>query len=274
MTITIFSTKAFGANELFDIKACTPVEGDAKRIIEEYFLSPNIVSFLREQHNEESRNKLQDIISDTVRKYSAEPETYNITDNSRSIIEKELDSSFEQKLKNRFKRYAECETMIRDTIIALYEILPLKDIITSIGGRNLYALNNTSGIYGIKCLDRADNEKKWITCLVRCALALASDESAIDIQLVLHDKDVKGFEKQDVTILLGDDAKSEVLDNSHNSIFSRINSLSIVFFQHTTNRFAQIVGHEQNDNEDIQKCIRNAIIQYQEIPQKERFPYL
>lgn len=245
--ITLFSSKGFDPNELFG----EHVESDAKsavQILSGYFLLSSFEDYVKGIFND--TEKEAEFCSSLI---------------SNNNSEREIKRHFVS-LKNN--NSAKNRKLFYDRFVEGNEAILQK--ISRNGGYHLYMLNGIPNVYGVKCLKQADTSDLWIPTLIRCVWSLSKDVSRI--QLVLHDKDVpawKGIRTDDVTILTPAENSHFMpeeafdVDDDSKALFQKILSgeveVRIVFFHHTQNEIAKIVGHLPSVNEDINSRIQSFI---------------
>lgn len=122
----------------------------------------------------------------------------------------------------------------------------------------LYKLHD--GVYAVHLLEARYEDKdgdKWIPALIKCAKIIAK-EDAINVRLVLHDRDLcNRYIDDDVTIIPEEEVKKLAGEEMNG-----ITSLRIVFFKHTSNAFAlEILGKpwkmERDIHAEVDKWINN-----------------
>ena len=296
MTITLFSTKAFKTSDLFGDKRPTN-NSDAIRALNNYYLE----SLLAKKISSLDKELVHDVAIESLlnlfqKKFDASFGSEVISkiktilpDDSierESIIMQIINSS-----NIRAKDGLNTSAVI-DTLVSNFDVLSiliedkdnnkqslikdyfleapqeqLQRIISSENDiRQVYYVESAPEIYGVECLDTPDSSNKWIECLLNCVLYLASnDTDTIDVQLVLHDKDIPDYAEKDVYVL-----NDEELDNIAPNWKSievnkkRIANLNIAFFHHTSNTFARIVvnPYDQDKRENIHETVRNYINDY------------
>lgn len=138
---------------------------------------------------------------------------------------------------------------------------------------NIYCIlsdgKTVPGVYGVQCLQTPDTSNNWISTLIDCAKILpwaANSEDSLSVQLILHDKDLtsiyvdgeyKNFAEKDVYVV-SDQEKTILAPNWKEK---GISSLSIIFFHHTSNKFAKIVENLY-DGEIIYSKIQSFVNDY------------
>ena len=245
--VTLFSTKGFGRDELF---------GNA---IE--FQSPQVVSVLSAFSIENSFSQyLQDKVFKSPElenafclKLASDPEAIKETGRHISSLK---NNNTAIKRNSFFNRFIVGNDAVKSEILS--------------EGVKLFKLPGVPDIYGVECLTQSDTSDLWIPTLLRCVWALCKDVTRI--QLVLHDKDVPEWKRihlDDVTVLLPEDYPHYIFESAFNGdddskqLFKKISNneieIRIVFFHHTTNVIANIVGNIPPKDGDINTLVQTFI---------------
>ena len=253
--VTIFSCKGFGQDELFG-QASIATNEVVHKLLANYFIEKNFDEYLKEKVLD-SEQHTKDFLTDIAT--GAENGNFTEKEISRSINNlKNINTA--KKRKEFLDTYITCNKSLLEQI--------------SKGVHNIYELDGIPNVYGVKCLSLEDISALWIPTLIRIAVILC--EEATTIQLVLHDKDVedwKSIRKDDITILSKEDNShyiyKDIYDASSsdneawNTICSRIENkeleIRIVFFHHTQNKIAKIVGNKPQKNADINTELNDFI---------------
>lgn len=268
--ITIFSTKAIHTGELFGDGI--PVQGNAQKYLDDYFGVDSFTTYLRNLTSGVDQANLKNEIKTLIEDFQSHPtdEKYSALNAwGQTAINVDLN-----RLENLFGRFSESIQYIVKSYITLKPFIKSLANISGCGEHVLYQPifaedSNTvvPNVYGLKCLDMAVKGGEWIKCLAHCAVELSTNKE-VDLQLVLHDKDVIGYEGKDVAIPNKEELKNLMWDTTSYPKLDAIKTLSIVFFQHTINPFARIVAHRwsNNNNDTIYQRIEKGIKQFCDVP--------
>ncbi len=246
--VTLFSCKGFGQDELFG-QASKATNEVVHKLLADYFVEKNFDVYLKTKVFD-SEQHIKDFLTDIVT--GADNGNFTEKQISRSINNlKNINTA--KKRKEFLITYITCNKSLLEQI--------------SKGAHDIYELESSPYVFGIHCLESSDTSGLWIPTLIRCALSLCKEANII--QLVLHDKDVqdwKSIRTNDVSILAGDDSDHFIHENAYidmsssdneewNTICNRIDNkeleIHIVFFHHTQNRIAKIVGNKPQKDADI-----------------------
>lgn len=139
-----------------------------------------------------------------------------------------------------------------------------EDILTIKNRATLYQLDNLD-VYAIKCLDNNEiKSNEWISSLIQFAKSLASQNDQLEINLVLHDKDLgsKYDKPNPPTIITEDKIKEEFKDVPILQTLQKDDLCRIAFFQHTTNAFVDILNESFNKKRKIHEEVISACKRY------------
>lgn len=253
--ITIFSTRSFGQDCLFnDDHLYTTLDDGIKHYLNEYFGVEEIS--LRDSWWEAlSRNDKLDAVKDII--------ANSISDENEKLrfefeFEKGENAEDDERYQSRnyiFDNYIENSPNGANAFLSHFVDLAHRNALDD--PARLYRL--CEGVYAVHLLEGNHEDKEgklWIPTLLKCAKALAQ-ENAINVRLVLHDRDLgEKFVEDDVTCLDEDNTKKFAGEEMNG-----LASLSIVFFKHTSNAFAlEILGKPWTSNrlsihEEVDKWI-------------------
>ena len=244
--VTVFSSKGFGPNELFGNPVVSSKES-ASQVLSAYFMQIGFGDYLKDvvftdtEHETEFCSKLASKDERTIRRHITSLKNNNTAKDRKTFFDRFVAGN---------------EAILRE--------------ISGEAGYCLYELKGMPNVYGVKCLKQTDTSNSWIPTLLRCVWSLCKDVSRI--QLVLHDKDVpawKGIRTDDVTILSPADNSHFIQGEAFNAdeeskeLFNKISNnnleIRIVFFHHTQNEIAKIVGNKPKEDEDINLRVKAFI---------------
>lgn len=245
--VTLFSTNGFGRNELFE-NAVPSQNESVSRILSAFSIEKGFIAYLRDQVF-----KSQELENSFCLKLASTPD--QLIEVRRHI----------RSLKNN-NTASDRTQFINDFIAGNDAVIRM----ISSGGIHLFELPGIPDVYGVQSLTQTDTTGLWIPVLLRCVWALCKDVTRI--QLVLHDKDVpewKRSRRDDVTIIQpadyshfipqsafsDDDESKELFDK----ISTQVIEIKIVFFHHTTNFIAKIVGSKPPQNSNINTLVQSFI---------------
>ena len=261
--IVIFSTKYIDEdNCLFsgDYKVSYTTNKISQYLFDFFNVETPKDSAIESLKNEEQKSKIRDKIEKEDRS------KLSLFDGYCANLKYDTTGKVAEELWNNFEHY-----------FTIGETAEYKN--AQIRSTNFFQLKGLN-VFAIPCIKNDEKTKpdsEWIPTLIKCAKEIAkndkcdnkdTNEEKIDLRLVLHDKDVKGYDEEDYYIVINND------DEYHKLVGEEANDISckIVFFKHTVNSFAKLLKRPYRDDRNIFKEIDDAIRNYQEIePIKEEY---
>ncbi len=277
--ITIFSTKTLKEdNCLFDNSVKQISNSTAQEIVYDYFLRIRELIYSDIINDKNKTDLFKKLFTDKLNSIESGFDEY-ATENDKTEAKRAKQNITKEFLKRRIDR---------DFLPGHYDIDNIMERINKWGlegqvldmctdGESIKKVEEKSriyqiagtNVYALHCLENDDKDtsgKRWIPCLIKCAKALAVGASSIDINLVLHDKDLGNnstYAAQDVTILDNDEVR-DIFDKTQ-TLLQKNDHCRIIFFQHTSNAITQILREPFSKSRDIHYEVKKAFTNYQEL---------
>ena len=262
--ITLFSTKTINERGcLFDDNALLINDDRLRILLHDYFLKPrDMIHMIRK--NEEKWKKLNILILsklenivDNIQEYATNKDLEESENENQEITMDFLEDRIMFEYHDPDAIDSILERIEKWSLVNyLHELTPYQDIPEDVRDKSqMYQLPN-SDVYAIKCLEDNDMDisgTKWIPCLIKCAKLLAND-SPVDINLVMHDKDLGNntyYTLNDMTLLDDDMVRLQFDIDTTNPLLNPDDRCRITFFKHTTNFITNILNTPFSQNRDI-----------------------